>query len=234
MAEANSQTPLMKRVLRPLVPSCLRAERAIFLRLGPAAGRSYLAFRILDAAGIRGSSRRRVPLGARSFLFVCYGNIMRSPMCERMLTRALVERGTTGVTVKSAGIHAVSGSPAHPRALVAARELGLPLDDHRSQLLTASMVDEADAIFAMDFQNKAEIAAMFPQAKNKIFMLGAYAGTEATRCEISDPFFGDQNESRRCYRVLQTCIDNLVESLWPRRPQEAGEDQGSGVAATRV
>ena len=206
----------------------------MFHRLGPRAGRTYLKLRILDAAGMRWSNMRRVPQDARSFLFVCYGNIMRSPMAERMLKRALSECGIEGVQVKSAGIHANPGSEAHPRAQIAARELGLPLDDHRSRLLIESMMEEADAVFAMDFQNKAELLMSFPQAEHKIFMFGAYAGAKGLPCEIPDPYFGDQEESRRCYRVLQTCAENLTESLWPGRRQEAIKLLNPQVVSTRT
>ena len=159
---------------------------------------------------------------------------MRSPMAERMLKRTLLERGVKEAQVRSAGIHAVPGTEAHPRAQVAARELGLPLDDHRSQLLTPAMVDEADAIFAMDFQNKAELLALFPQAKNKIFMLGAYASIPGRYCEIPDPFFGDQDQARRCYQVVQTCIDNLAASLWPSQVHEPVKVRASNLASRRI
>lgn len=231
MTESDNPKPLLKRVLRPLLPQRLLADRAVLQRLGPRAGRTYLKLRILDAAGLGASRQRRVPQGARSFLFVCFGNIMRSPMAERMLRRAIHERGIQGVQVKSAGIHASPGSEAHPRAQIAAQELGLPLDDHRSQLLIGSMMDEADAIFAMDFQNKAELLTLFPQAAHKIFMLGAYAEA-AKGCEIPDPYFGDQDETLRCYRVLQTCVENLTESLWPDRRQEDGKALNSQVLST--
>jgi len=224
MTASDNPRPLLKRALRPLLPKRLLAERAIFHRLGPKAGRTYLKLRILDAAGIDTSHRRKVPQGARSFLFVCFGNIMRSPMAEAMLQRALAERGLKGMQVKSAGIHASPGTEAHPRARIAARELGLPLDDHRSKILIPAMVEEADAIFAMDFQNKAELLTSYPESKGKIFMLGAYIESRADHCEIPDPFFGDQDEARRCYGVLQTCIDHLTDSLWPSNRQDVGKE----------
>lgn len=96
------------------------------------------------------------------------------------------------------------------------------------------MVEETAAILAMDFQNKAELLAMFPLAKDKIFMLGAYGGAEKATCQIADPFFGDQDEARRCYRVLQTCIDNLAESLWPKRPPQPDSAERSALASTRL
>lgn len=207
------QQSLLKRAAKAITPRRLRAERGVMLRLGPRAGRAYLKLRILDIVGSRASNLRRVPPEARSFVFVCFGNIMRSPMAERLFRRSLAEHGIEGIQVKSAGIHATPGSEAHPRSKVAARELGLPLDDHRSQLLTAPMVEDAEVIFAMDFQNKAELLALFPQSKDKLFMLAAYADSTGRQCEIADPYFGDQEEARRCYRLLQTCIDNLTASL---------------------
>lgn len=222
-AEAAANTrreSLLKRTLRPLLPKRLISERGIVVRLGPRAGRLYLALRLLDGVSVGAPNRRKVAPGARAFLFVCFGNIMRSPMAERMLKRAIPEHaGDTQVT--SAGIHASAGSPAHPRARIAAHDFDLPLEDHRSRLLTAQMVEQADAVFAMDFQNKAELLALYPEAKHKIYMLAAYA-EGADRCrEIPDPYFGDQDDARRCYRVLQACIDNLAASLWPASAEDS-------------
>ena len=207
--------PALKRVLRPLIPETWRKERGIYLRLGPAAGPAYARLRVMDALGVRSANSKRISPRARSFIFVCFGNIMRSPMAELMFKRALGERNQDGIQVSSAGIHATPGSPAHPRAQIAARELGLSLDHHQSQLLTHEMADQADAILAMDFQNKAELVSLFPEARDKVFMLSAYADGQQYCREIADPYFCDQDGTRQCYAVLQNCIHNLAESLWP-------------------
>ncbi|SRR5712692_2441592 len=225
--------PVLKKILRPLAPKHLLKEHDIYLRLGPKAGRIYARLRVLDAVGIRRLSERRVPLGAHSFVFVCFGNIMRSPMAELMLERALAEHGLEGITVSSAGVHASPGQEAHPHARVAARELGLPLDYHRSKLLTPEIVAQADALFAMDFQNKAELLDRFAEARGRIFMLSAYAGEGQRYREIPDPYFGDQDEARRCFAVLQTCVHNLVGSLRPG-PGQAAVQQGGVRRATSV
>jgi protein-tyrosine phosphatase len=217
---------VLKRILRPLVPKRLLQERDIFVRLGPEAGRIYLRLRLLDAVGVRHFTKRRVPQGARSFVFVCFGNIMRSPGAERMLKRAVAELGQEGITVTSAGMHTLQGREADPRAQVAAREVGLPLDRHRSQVFTAETAAQADVIFAMDFQNAAQLLAQFPEGREKIFMLSAYAEEGQRYREIADPYFGDQDEARRCFAVLQTCVTNLVKSLWPVASEAAGQQAG--------
>jgi protein-tyrosine-phosphatase len=192
------------------VPKRLIQERDIFHRLGDA-GRTYARLCLLDAIGMRGFARRSVPTEARSFVFVCHGNIMRSPMAEVMLKRALSEYHQAGITVLSAGMHAISGTEAHPQACVAARELGLPLDQHRSKQLTEEMVNNADAIFAMDFQNMAELLTWFPKSGSKLFMLSAYAEGRQRGRPIADPYFGDLEHTSRCYAELQVCITNLAK-----------------------
>jgi len=220
MSSADNHQSTLKRILGPLVPKRLIEERGIFLRLGHA-GRTYAKLRLLDKMGIRQSNLGSVRPGARSFLFVCYGNIMRSPMAEFMLKRALSQYHQEGITVLSAGIHATPGTEAHPRAHVAARKIGLPLDQHRSKLLTEEMIADADAVFAMDFQNQAELLTRFPQARDKILLLSGYAEGEQRCRAIADPYFGDQDETSRCYAVLQTCVNNLVKCMWPVTNQGA-------------
>ena len=212
----------LKSFLRPFVPQRFLKERDVFVRLGPA-GPTYARLRMLDAVGIRRSDHRAVPPGTRSFLFVCYGNIMRSPMAEAMLKRAALDLGQEEIKVSSAGLHATSGAEAHPRAIVAARELGIPLDHHRSRMLTEQMVAQAEAIFAMDFQNQAELLTRFPHAQDRILLLSAYAEREQRYREIPDPYFGDQEAARHCYAVLQTCTNNLARSMWPAETRSVSQ-----------
>jgi len=214
MTSVEDHSSPVKRVLRALVPKRMLQERGIIFRLGPA-GRTYAKLRFRYAMNMGRSNQRLAASGARSFLFVCYGNIMRSPMAELMLKRALAERGCEGIVVRSAGIHATAGSEAEPRAQVAAAELGLPLAHYRSKLLTQEMMEEADVVFAMDLQNQAELITLFPQASDKVLLLSAYAEGDQRGREIRDPYYGDQDESRRCYALLQTCVNNLVGSMWP-------------------
>jgi protein-tyrosine-phosphatase len=202
-----------KERLRRLVPPTLLEERGIILRLGPAAGRIYARLRLLDWLGIRSGNGALVRPGSRNFLFVCFGNLMRSPMAEAMFRESIASASLTGIQVTSAGLHAVPGTPAHPWALAASEEIGLSLAGHRARQLTAEMVSVADAIFAMDFQNKAELLAQYPEAKNKILMLSAYA-SGVLRCrEIRDPYFGNVSTTQQCYGVIQKCVKLLTTTL---------------------
>jgi protein-tyrosine-phosphatase len=212
-AGAISGAGVLKRMLRSLLPRRILREREVLHHLGKPAADHYLGLRMMDAVGLRSANRRTIPSECRNVVFVCFGNIMRSPMAELLLKRALAEHGAQGIVVSSAGIHASPGKEAHPWALAAARDFGLSLDRHRSKLLTAEMMEKADAVFAMDFQNKAELLALYPDRREKIFMLSAYAEGRGKYREIGDPFHGDLEVTRRCYAVIQTCIRNLANSM---------------------
>jgi len=173
----------------------------------------YLKIRVLNAIGLTDPKRSRPPGTARSFVFVCFGNIMRSPMCEALMNRALAAIPDKQITVTSAGLNAAPGRAAHPWAVAAARELGISLENHRAKLLTAEVVNQADVIFAMDCQNQVQLLSRYAHAKDKVFMLGAYAGEDYRLLEIHDPYYAGEAGTRDCYKVLNTCIQNLVNSI---------------------
>ena len=202
-----------KDVLRKLIPNFLVQQRGIVLRLGPRAGRIYAGLRLRDVLGVRSADQRQVPPSARSFLFVCFGNIMRSALAEFLMQQELSVAGLQQqVRVMSAGVHATAGREAHAWAQEAAVELGISLAQHRAKPLTSEMVEQADCILAMDFQNKAELLTLYPQAQKKIFMLSAYAEGPWQYREIPDPYLGDLEATRLCGRQLRICIQNLIAS----------------------
>jgi len=211
--DENASNTGWKQIFRTMVPDVLLRERQLFLRLGPKAGPIYARLRLLDTVGVHSPNIGKVPSNAQSFLFVCFGNIMRSPMAEAMFRKAASQASLATLRVCSAGVHAINGSQAHPMAMEASQELGLPLSQHRAQLLTPDLVSEADVILVMDFQNKAEVLALYPEARQKVLMLSAYAGNAHRYREIPDPYFGDLETTRRCYAVLETCIQNLTAEL---------------------
>jgi protein-tyrosine-phosphatase len=205
---------------RRCLPRSVKSYVASRTRLIPEARRLYNSLRLRDVLRLsasQGGGAASVPgnvaAAGKSFLFVCYGNLMRSPMAEAMLKHELAGRGINGVVVKSAGLHALPGREAHPWALAVSRELGMPLDQHRAQLLTPELAASADIIFAMDFENLAELEALYPTAKRKSFLLGHYAEGGRRGREIPDPYHGDIETTRRCYAVLRGCIGNLSRDI---------------------
>jgi protein-tyrosine phosphatase len=203
----------VRATIKKLLPETALQEIVRYRGCKPSERRAYLKVRLLNSVGLANLKRSRPPVTARSLVFVCFGNIMRSPMCEALMKRALAALPEERFTITSAGLNATPGRPAHDWAITAARELGISLDDHRARLLTAEMVDQADAIFVMDYQNVAQITSRYPQASKKVFLLGAYAGEDHGAVEIDDPYYTGEEGTRACYRILDTCVRNFVKSL---------------------
>lgn len=212
---ARTITRTLKSVLRKFAPDFLLKKRDIIHLLGPKAGRIYARLCLLDMLRLKYANKRFVPLSARSFIFVCHGNIMRSAMAEFFMRQTLREMGLEQeVQVMSAGLHCCAGREAHSWAQEASADLGISLAEHRAKPLTQKMVDEADCILAMDFRNKAELLALYPESREKIYMLSAYSEGPWQYREIPDPYLGDLETTRSCARQLQTCIGNLIRSIF--------------------
>ena len=214
--ELNVATTVSKERLRKYIPNFLLKQRSLISHLGLAAGGTYARLHLLDAIGIRKSNQRRPSDSVRSILFVCFGNIMRSAMADRLMKQEVIDAGLqTEVKIASAGLHASAGREADPWAQQASADFGLSLVEHRAKPLTPEMVAEADCVFAMDFQNKAELLTLYPESEDKIFMLSAYGEEAWSGREIADPYLGDLESTRLCARRLQICIRNLMVSLFP-------------------
>lgn len=231
---AKSITRSTKQALRRFVPEFLLTKRDIAIRLGPKAGRIYARLSLLDMLRVRAANKRLVPQSARSFVFVCHGNIMRSAMAEFLMKQALQQMGLEQqVHVTSAGLHACAGREAHAWAQESSSHLGISLAQHRAKPFSQKMAEEADCILAMDFQNKAELLAQYPELREKIFMLSAYSDGPWQYREIPDPYFGDLEATRFCARQLQTCIRHLIQSIFPNvQPgsQALSKDASMGIS----
>src|SRR5689334_60368 len=155
------------------LPPSVRAHAREMRRLSGRARRVHLTLAIRRWAFPGASPIPAAGPGAR-VLFVCHGNIIRSAIAEALLRQHLARAGATAV-VRSAGLSATLDRPADPRAVDAARSLGVDLSGHRATPLNASLVDEADLIFIMDRLNEAEVLARFPGARGKLRRLGSLA-----------------------------------------------------------
>jgi protein-tyrosine phosphatase len=118
-------------------------------------------------------------------LFVCTGNICRSPMAERLAAAALATRlgaEASQVLVHSAGTWGHEGSPMEPFALDTLARLGV---DHassgafRARELTAEMVESADLVLVASREHRAAVVTMVPRAAARTFTLREFGRLSA-------------------------------------------------------
>jgi protein-tyrosine-phosphatase/predicted ATP-grasp superfamily ATP-dependent carboligase len=147
-------------------------------------------------------------------LFVCNGNIIRSPMAEAILRARLAQSFCTTVfSVCSAGILPMPGRWADERARLVAQEFGISLEEHRSRCITPQLLQRADLIVCMDYLNEVRILAMCPDVKRKLLLLGWCSDGYATGTEIPDPFLGSMADIRHCYGRVDFHTRQLADAL---------------------
>jgi RpiB/LacA/LacB family sugar-phosphate isomerase len=142
----------------------------------------------------------------KTILFVCTGNICRSPMAEGLFRHITKDQG--GYEVLSAGVGAGPGSPPSPHAVRALQELGIDISRQRSQALSADLVARADFIFGMTQGHVETIALLFPRAAEKTFVLREFDETlDVFEKDIPDPI-GEN------YEVYLNCRDQIEQGIY--------------------
>jgi protein-tyrosine-phosphatase/predicted ATP-grasp superfamily ATP-dependent carboligase len=155
-------------------------------------------------------------------LFLCYGNLCRSPFAEHCWRRKISDLSLLGPRAASAGFHPKGGrrTPAWLAGLAA--EYGVDLTSHRSRPLDRKDVELADAIFLMDRNNYQQLLSRFPEARNKTYFLGLFANDRSI--EIEDPYEQNENIARLCLDRLSTALDGMLRHVLSSSPQSHGPD----------
>lgn len=177
-------------------------------------------------------------------LFVCTGNLCRSPMAAGLLRHALEERGCTGIEVASAGTWAGNGGRAMPEAVAVLRERGVEIGSHRSRPLDPKEVEEADLVVAMTSVHVRELLDEVPEVAPKVVLLKALAeiaegpvgGTSAAErlqalldaprpewhraLDVDDPIGLPLSAYEKCVMEIQAGVDALVDLLCEKHKGE--------------
>jgi glycine hydroxymethyltransferase len=145
----------------------------------------------------------------KSVLFVCTGNICRSPIAEGLFRRLVGNR--KDIEVLSAGVHAVRGQPPSLYAVQVCAEEGADISDLRSQPLTAALVDRATHIFAMTGAHLETIQTVFPQGAEKSFLLREFEepGTTVWR-DVPDPIGLGREVYEDCARIINNALPSVL------------------------
>lgn len=144
-------------------------------------------------------------------LFVCMGNICRSPLAEGIFSHLVETQSIAGrFLIDSAGTggwHA--GHPPDPRSVAVARQHGIDISSQKARQVRAVDFVDFDVIFAMDEDNLDRLRASCPlQYRHKIHLFSQYATGRSEN--VPDPYYGDEDGFQTVYTML---LDGCIPAL---------------------
>jgi protein-tyrosine phosphatase len=151
-------------------------------------------------------------------LFVCMGNICRSPMAQGVLERRLNEEELDDqVQVDSAGTHHYhSGEPPDRRGVAAARNRGVEIGGQRARPVRDDDFAAFDLILAMDSDNERALRAICPPFYgDRVKLVMDYAPGMRVR-EIPDPYYVGGEGFEKVLDMLELCMEELMDELHDR------------------
>ncbi len=154
-----------------------------------------------------------IPANPRSVLFVCKGNICRSPFAEHLALKMNRAGRNSEIRFGSAGLHVSKPTSSPEFAIQVARNFGVDLEEHRSQSISLELVESYDMVIAMETWQYAELRSSFEHHHEKFFLLpfldpvGMSKEWGYSAFNIQDPYGGPAGDFEKCFGRIRQCIE---------------------------
>ena len=148
-------------------------------------------------------------------LFVCMGNICRSPTAQGVFERLVQSQGLADrILIDSAGTHAYHvGNPPDKRSQAAAKNRGLDLSGQRARKVTSEDIEEFDYVLAMDrtnLEDLKDLLAVSQQERVRLFMTFAEHWNVV---EVPDPYYGGERGFERVLDMVEDAAAGLLDHI---------------------
>jgi len=146
-------------------------------------------------------------------VFVCLGNICRSPMAERVAERAAADAGMSGVEFSSAGtISEEYEDPMDRRAAAVLEEYGYRHEDHRARRVTAAQIESADLVVAMEPSHLRSVLALAADS-SKVSLLTDFDPAAQPGSGVPDPWFGSDAGFYGTLTAIEAAMPGLLDRI---------------------
>lgn len=148
-------------------------------------------------------------------VFVCWGNICRSPIAERVAIRHAAEAGLSEVEFTSAATSTEElGRPIDPRAVRTLAAAGYRTDGHRAHQLTAAEAKQADLVIAMEDLHLDRIRRIFgAQDPPNLHLLSEFDPDAEPGSGVPDPWYGDDAGFDETLAMIESAIPGVLDRV---------------------
>lgn len=148
-------------------------------------------------------------------LFVCMGNICRSPTAQGVFEHLVQSQGLAGrILVDSAGTHAYHvGNPPDRRSQEAAKDRGLDLSGQRARKIDVLDFERFDYILAMDRSNLQDLQQLIESPQHERLHLFMQFATRWNTDEVPDPYYGGNSGFERVLDMVEDAAEGLLEHI---------------------
>lgn len=147
-----------------------------------------------------------------SVVFVCWGNICRSPMAEQV-AREWAAREGIEATFTSAGVSAEEqGNPIDHRAAAVMRQAGYPVSSHRAHRITADEIRQASLVVGMEHLHLDRMRRLVPDADN-LALLTDFDPSAVPGSPVDDPWYGPPSGFRDTLASVEAAMPGLMRRI---------------------
>ena len=169
----------------------------------------------------------------KKVLFICTGNVCRSPMAEGLL-RSMAD-GRAHIEVASAGLGAGRGQPPSLHAIDALRAEGIDISGIRSQPVSADLLEDADFIFTMTRDHLDMLLLLYPEMAPKARLLRFEDAAKGGRADVTDPIGGTRDTYEACKEDIKRALPRIFAIVTGQEPaMETIETKASSPAASEI
>ena len=146
-------------------------------------------------------------------VFVCWGNICRSPMAERVAERMAEDQGLTGVEFVSAATSRDDlGAPIDERAEAVLREHGYRVDGHKAHQITREEIEQSDLVIAMEDIHVTRMMGLAPEARN-VSLLTDYDPEAEPGSGVPDPWYGTADGFYDTLAAVEAAMPGVLDRV---------------------